>query len=193
MVADLQPKDEIHLRLSVDDVRLTHFVKFLDEGRLVVLQTRPELDSAALMSLIFFTYCPHKHKNERLGFQARIESITPDRQITVRQLTRPFICDLRLWPRIQFDVLPEMHAFCRDREIKIVDVSGGGTQVILRQNDPATPAVGSLVQIRFLFEQGETTADGQILRIWIDKNGLRRVEIKFLGQPEIRNFIYNSK
>lgn len=192
MLIDLHPRDEIHLRLSASDVRVTHFIQFLDESRIVVEQTRPEIDNTALMSLIFFTYRLHKNKNQRIGFQARIENITPDRRIFVRRLTQPFICDLRLWPRVQFDLLPEMHAFCRNREIKVVDVSGGGTQVALSQDDPATPAVGSLVQIRFLFEKGETTADGQILRIWIDRNGLRHVEIKFLGQPEIRNFIYKS-
>ncbi len=193
MLPDLQPKDEIHLRLSADDVRTSHFIKFLDEKRMVVEQPEPAIDSSALMSLIFLTYRPDRKKKQRMGFQARIENVTPDHRVFIRQLTQPFFCDLRLWPRVQFDVLPEMHAYCRNREIKVVDVSGGGTQVVLKQDDPATPAIGSLVQIKFIFDQGETTADGQILRVWIDTNGLRHVEIKFLGEPEIRNFIYKQK
>ena len=193
MLPDLRHGEEIQLRLSADDVRTSSFVKFLDENRMVVDQTRPAIDNSALMSLIFFTYRPDKRKKQRMGFQARIENITPDQRVFIRQLTRSFICDLRLWPRIQFDVLPNMHAFCRNREIKVVDVSGGGTRVVLDRDDPATPAIGSLVQIKFIFDQGETSADGQILRVWIDPNGLRHVEIKFLGQPEIRNFIYRKK
>jgi hypothetical protein len=190
MVLDIRKKDEIQLRLMEDDVRRSHFIEFLDESRIVVEQTQPVMDTSALMSLLFFTYCPEKQKNQRLGFQARIESITSDHRIIIRRLTQPFICDLRLWPRINFIVLPRMRAFCYDQETQIVDVSGGGTHLVLRESDCASPEVGSLVEIRFVFEQGETTADGRILRLWSDAQGLRHVEVKFLGQPEIRNFIY---
>lgn len=190
MILDIQPKDEIYLRLMENDVRRSYFIKFLDDNRIAVEQTQPAMDSAALMSLIFFTYCPEKQRNQRLGFQARIESITPDHLIFIRQLTPPFICDLRLWPRIHFDVLPKINAFYDDQEIQVIDVSGGGTHLVLRENDSAPPAVGSLVQINFIFETGETTADGKILRLWTDPEGLRHVEVKFIGQPEIRNYIY---
>lgn len=190
MFLDIQPKDEIYLRLMENDVRSSHFIKFLEEDLIAVEQTQPAIDNGALMSLIFFTYCPKKQKNQRLGFQARIEDITPDHQIFIRQLTKPFICDLRLWPRIHFNVLPKINAFCNDQEIQVVDVSGGGTHLVLRENDPAPPAVGSLVEIKFIFEEGETTADGKILRLWTDPKGLRHVDVKFIGEPEIRNFIY---
>lgn len=190
MDLDIHPKDEIQLRLREEDVRLSYFVKFLDEDRVVVEQTRPFMDNSVLMSLIFFTYCPDKQKNQRLGFQARIESITPDHRIIIRQMTRPFICDLRLWPRVHFDMLPNAQAFCRDKEIQVVDVSGGGTQLVLRPNDSVSPAIGCLVAIKFIFDKGETTADGKILRLWTDSKGSRHVEVKFIGQPEIRDFIY---
>ncbi len=193
MLSDIRKKDEIQLRLMEDDVRRSHFIEFLDESRIAVEQTQPVLDSSALMSLLFFTYCPVKQKNQRLGFQARIENITSDHRIIIRQLTHPFACDLRLWPRINFIVLPKMRAFCYDQETQIVDVSGGGTHLLLQENDCASPKVGSLVEIKFVFEKGETTADGKILRLWSDSQGLRHVEVKFLGQPEIRNFIYKRK
>lgn len=190
MLFDIQPKDEVYLRLRENDVRLSHFIKFIDENRIAVEQTEPVMDNATLMSLIFFTYCPDKHKKQRLGFQARIESITPDNLIFIRQLTKPFICDLRLWPRIHFDVQRKVNAFYQDQEIKVVDVSGGGTHLVLQADDCESPAVGSLVEIKFIFEKGETTADGKILRSWTELGGLRHVEVKFLGEPEIRNFIY---
>ena len=190
MIADIQPKDEVYLRLAADDVRRSCFIKFLEENRVVVEQTRPPMDNTLLMSLIFFTYCPENHKPQRMGFQARIENITPDHLIFIRQLTKPFICDLRLWPRIRFDVLPKIKAFQGDKEITVINISGGGTHLVLHEDDPASPAIGSLVQVRFIFEKGETTADGKILRSWTDPRGLRHVEVKFIGEPEISDFIY---
>jgi len=190
MLTDIRPNDEIYLRLAEDDVRHSCFIKFLDENRIVVEQTAPPMDNATLMSLIFFTYCPENRKTQRLGFQARVESLTPDHLIFIRQLTKPFICDLRLWPRIRFDVLPKLHAFRGDQEIKVINISGGGTHLVLHENDSASPAVGSFVQVRFIFEEGETTADGKILRLWTDPEGLRHVEVKFIGDPEISDFIY---
>lgn len=190
MFLNIRPKDEVHLRLMENDVRRAHFIKFLEDNRVVVEQTQPAIDNAELMSLIFFTYCSEEQKNQRLGFQARIESITPDQQIIIRQLTTPFVCDLRLWPRIHFDVLSKINAYYNDQEIQVIDVSGGGTHLVLRQNDSTPPEEGSLVEIKFIFETGETTADGKILRLWIDPQGLRHVEVKFIGEPEIRNFIY---
>lgn len=190
MLTDIRPQDEVHLRLAADDVRRSVFIKFLDENRIVVEQTQPPMDNSLLMSLIFFTYCPENRKPQRMGFQARIENITPDHLIFIRQLTKPFICDLRLWPRIHFDVLPKIHAFYGDQEIKVINISGGGTHLALNEDDPASPSAGSLVQVKFIFKEGETTADGKILRSWTDQKGLRHVEVKFIGEPEIRDFIY---
>jgi len=193
MILDIRPKDEIYLRLTADDVRRSTFVTLLDDDRVVIEQTTPPIDNSALMSLVFFTYCAEKQKNQRLGFQARIERITADQQIFLRQFTKPFVCDLRLWPRVHFDVLPELHAYCGNQEMKVVDISGGGTHLVLRDDDSVSPAVGSFVQVKFIFKKGETTADGKILRSWTDQKGLRHVEVNFLGQPEIRKFIYNRE
>ncbi|MRR17662.1 MAG: hypothetical protein EG826_14535 [Deltaproteobacteria bacterium] len=193
MISDIKSKDEIYIRLSADDVRRATFIGFLDDGRVAVEQTDPPLDDSTLTSLVFFTYCSEKQKNRRLGFQARIESITADQQILLKQFTKPFFCDLRLWPRVHFDVLPKLHAYCGDQEIKVVDLSGGGTHLVLEDEDSASPAIGSFVQVKFIFEKGEATADGKILRSWTDQQGLRHVEVNFLGQPEIRKFIYNRE
>ncbi|MEE9913154.1 MAG: PilZ domain-containing protein [Deltaproteobacteria bacterium] len=190
MLSDIRPNDEIYLRLAAEDVRRSNFIKFLDDNRIAVEQTRPAIASTDVMSLIFFTYCPEKQKNHRFGFQARIESITPDQMVFLRQLTKPFVCDLRLWPRIPVDVLPTVHAFFGPEEIQVIDISGGGTHLALPESDNAAPAVGSLVQVKFVFEQGETTVDGRILRSWMDVQGLRHVEVNFIGESRIRSFIY---
>jgi len=190
MALDIRPTDEVCLRIRENDVRSSHVIKFLGDRRIAVEQTVPPMDSSALMSLIFFTYCTDKHKDKRLGFQARIENITPDNRIIIRQMTKPFICDLRLWPRVHFDLLPEMRAYSQNKEIQVVDVSGGGTQLVLREKDDSAPAVGSLVKIKFIFENGETSAEGKILQVRIGADGLHHVSIRFLGEPEIRDFIY---
>ena len=190
MTLDIQPTDEVCLRIRENDVRRSHVVKFLSGNRIVVEQTAPLMENSASMSLIFFTYCTEKQKSKRLGFQARIENITPDNRIVVRQMTMPFICDLRLWPRVHFDVLQQVQAYCHNQEIRIVDISGGGTQLILRDGDDTVPSVGSLVTTRFTFENGETSADGKILKGWTDSDGQRHVSIQFIGKPEIRDFIY---
>jgi len=193
MILDIKPNDEIYLRLSADDVRRSTLIALLDDDRVMIEQTNPPIDNSALMSMVFFTYCSEKQKNQRLGFQARIEKITADQQIFLRQFTKPFVCDLRLWPRVHFDVLPNLHAYCGDREIRVVDISGGGTHLVLQDDDSVSPAIGSFVQVKFIFEKGETTADGKILRAWTDQKGLRHVEVNFLGQPEIRKFIYSRE
>ena len=100
-----------------------------------------------------------------MGFQARIESITPDSMLFIRQLTKPFFCDLRLWPRVQFDLLPEMQAFCGNRRLDIVNISGGGTHIVLHDDDPAAPEPGSLVKIKFIFDKGRPPR-GRMVRLW---------------------------
>jgi hypothetical protein len=190
MALDIRPADEVCLRIRENDVRRSHVVKFLSEHRIAVEQTAPPMDSSALMSLIFFTYRTDKQKDKRLGFQARIENITPDHRIIIRQMMKPFICDLRLWPRVHFDLLPQMRAYSQNKEIQVVDVSGGGTHLILREGDDSAPAVGSLVKIKFSFGNGETSAEGKILQARTDSEGMCHVSVQFLGQPEIRDFIY---
>jgi hypothetical protein len=190
MALDITPTDEVFLRIRENDVRRSHVVKFLSENRIAVSQTTPPMERSALMSLIFFTYCTEKPGKNRLGFQARIENITPDRRIIIRQMTKPFICDLRLWPRVHFDLLPDLRAYCQNKKLQVVDVSGGGTQVLLSEEDDTVSAVGSCMKIQFVFENGQTSVEGKILRVRTDRDGMRHVSVQFFGQPEIRDLIY---
>ncbi|MFO7570704.1 MAG: hypothetical protein R6W75_13000 [Smithellaceae bacterium] len=192
MAGDLRIKDEVSLRMGQDDVRLSRFIKFSGKNRIVVEQTRPAMDPSEIRSLIFFTYCTDKHKKERMGFQARIESMTPDNRIVIKQLSRSFVCDLRLWPRVHFNLLPHVRAYRQDQEIQVIDVSGGGTHLVLMDDGGEMPETGFLVQIKFIFDQGETTADGKIMRAWTDSEALRHVEVEFIGDPEISDFIYKA-
>ena len=192
MILELRPKDDVYLRMREDDVRRSRFLQFLDQNRIAVEQTDPILDESLIRSLIFFTYCPDKPQKERWGFHARIEDQTPDGRIIIKQLSRPFVCDLRLWPRIHFHLLPGSHAFRQDQEIQVINVSGGGTHFVLSREDGGSCEVGSLVQIKFTFETGETTADGRMMRLWTDLEGMRHAEVQFFGHPEIQDFIYRK-
>jgi len=192
MALNIKAEDEICLRLSENDVRRSHFIEHLRDNMIAIEQTEPAIDNHRIMSIIFLTYCPKKQKNQRLGFQARIENITPDHLIFIRQLTTPFICDLRLWPRIHFDVLPKINAFCHDQEIQVVDVSGGGTHVVLRENDCAPPQIGTIVPMKFVFKDGKTNLKGEILRQWSAPTRIRHVAVRFVGQHNIQMFLNSS-
>lgn len=192
MALNIKAKDEICLRLSENDVRRSHFIEHLRDNMIAIEQTEPAMDNHRLMSIIFLTYCPKKQKKQRLGFQARIENITPDHLIFIRQLTTPFICDLRLWPRIHFDMLPKISAFCHDQEIQVVDVSGGGTHVVFNENDCAAPPIGTIVPMKFFFKDGKTTLEGEILRQWTAPTRMRHVAVRFVGQHNIPTFLNSS-
>lgn len=189
MIPELQIKGEIQLRFAAEDVRRSQVIAFLDKSRLLVEQTRPAIGKTELRSLIILTYLRKRTGHQRFGFQARIENVMPERQVNVRQLSQPFLCDLRLWPRLRSETV-FVRAFCEDREIRVSDVSGGGTHLVLKEGDCASLDVGALVQVRFVFEKGETTTDGKILQRWMDRDGLRHVRMKFFGEPEIRDFLY---
>jgi hypothetical protein len=190
MALDIQAKDEIYLRLAAHDVRRSHFIEFLPDNLIVIEQTNPGIDNHWLLSTIFFTFCPGGQKTHRVGFNVRIETITPDYRIFMTKLSEPVPCDLRFWPRIRLDLLPGVRAFCHEQEIQVIDISGGGTHVVLRENDCATPPIGTIVQMKFIFENGEETMDGEVLRQWVDPTGTRHVAVKFVGQHNIQKYIY---
>lgn len=139
MELDIGPKEEIYLRLDRSDIRRSYFIEFLPDNLLAIEQPDPCIDNSRLMSVIFFTFCPGRQKTSRSGFEARIETITDDYRVFLRRLTQPVPCDLRLYPRIRLDLLPNVQAFCHDREVQVIDLSGGGTHVVLRKDDCASP------------------------------------------------------
>lgn len=189
MTLDIKPKDKIYLRLAANDVRRSNFIEFLHDSLISIEQTEPPIDNHQLMSVLFFTYCPGGQKTPRIGFEARIENITPDSRIFLRRLSEPFACDLRLWPRIPLDLRPVLRAFCQDQEFKVADISGSSAHVILLGDDRPSYAVGTIVQIKFVSESGETIEDCEIQRNWIDTAGKNHLALEFIGSNEIHNFI----
>ncbi len=190
MIPDLKPKEAIHLRLTGNDVRPSCFIEFLRDDLIAIEQTKPAIDNSLIMSVIFFTYCPDDENGKRLGFEARIETITPDHRIFLRQLSDPFTCDLRLWRRVRLDRIPRVRAFCHDREIQVIDISAGGAHIVLRGDDCDAPASETLVAMKFIFEKGEILMEGKVLRQWTDPAGTRHVAVQFVDPKDIRKMIY---
>jgi hypothetical protein len=190
MIPDLKPEDEIHLRLTGNDVRPSRFIEFLRDNLIATEQTRPAIDNSLLMSSIFFTYRPAAQNGTRLGFEARIETITPDHRIFLRQLSDPFLCDLRLWRRVRLDTIPLARAFYNDLEIQIIDISAGGAHLVLRKEDCDVPAPGTVISIKFIFEKGEVPMDGKVQRQWTDAAGKRHIAVEFIDPGDIRKMIY---
>ncbi|MDD4357234.1 MAG: hypothetical protein PHN98_08275 [Smithellaceae bacterium] len=191
MTLEIKPKEIIFLRLAANDVRRSHFIEFLHDNLISIEQTTPPVDNHHLMAILFFTYCPGGQKKPRFGFEARIETITPDKRIFLRRLSEPFACDLRLWPRIRLDLRPVIYAYCQNQEFKIVDISGSSAHFTLPEDDCPSYKVGTIVQIRFVFESGETFADCEITRHWIDTTGKNHLAVQFIGSNEVNDFIKN--
>jgi len=180
----------LDLRLDKNDVRKTQLNQIISNDVIATEQTSPSFNNSHLNRIIIVTYKAPGENTGRLGFEARIEKITEDYQIILRRLNEPAPCDLRVWPRVRLDSLPGVRAFCQDREIQVVDISGGGTHVILRNDDCQQPSPGSAVSMKFIFPNGEVTVEGEILRSWNDSTQTKHVAIKFKDSHNISQFIY---
>jgi hypothetical protein len=182
--------EEIFLRLEVKDVRKSQFCEILQDNLIAIEQTQPPLDPPHLQHTVLLTYKTHEESPGRLGFDARIEEFTADYRILMRQLSDPAPCDLRVWPRIRLDLFPEIKAFCQDKEIQVIDISGGGTHIIVQKDDCAALEIAMIVKMKFVFEKGEVAVEGKILRTWKDFFQKDHLAIQFQGNNNISQFIY---
>ena len=98
--------------------------------------------------------------------------------------------DLRVWPRVRLDLLPSVCAFCHEKEIQVIDLAAGGAHVILRCNESEASEIGTILQMKFVFDKGEVSVEGEILRKWKDTSQRDHVAIKFYGNNNIHQFIY---
>ncbi|HOW57461.1 MAG TPA: PilZ domain-containing protein [Smithellaceae bacterium] len=187
---EILPGEILDLRLDKNDVRKTLLNQIIAKDVIATEQTNPSLNNSHLNHIIIVTYKAPGENTGRLGFEARIEKITEDYQVILRRLNEPAPCDLRVWPRVRLDFLPEVRAFCRDREIQVVDISGGGAHIILRNDDCGQTAIGAVVSMKFVFPRGEVNLEGEVLRIWNDSPEKRHVAVKFTGSHNISQFIY---
>jgi hypothetical protein len=156
---------------------------------IVIEQTNPPVDNSHLNKIVLLTFNISGGKIGRCGLEARIREITADYRLILQKLNDPAPCDLRVWPRICLDLLPDVRAFCCDREIQLIDISGGGTHIIL-QNIACAAGEGSIINLRFIFKKGEVTVEGKILRKWRDTSGRDHCAVQFQGNHDMSQYIY---
>ena len=125
----------------------------------------------------------------RLGFEARIKGINADGNIILRKLNDPAPCDLRRWPRIKKNLLPQIRAKCQKKESQVIDISGNGTHIILYESDTA-PKIGAKVKLKFVFDEGNVEIEGNILRKWDDEFQRMHMAIYFNEDNHLSKFIY---
>jgi hypothetical protein len=186
---NILPGEPIFLRFDISDIRKSQLNESLDKNLIAIEQPQPPVEKTSLQRIIILTF-KAPHENERYGFEARIQEITDDYRVILLQLNDPAPCDLRVWPRISLDLLPDVRAFYRDKEIQVIDISGGGAHIILQKDDCNTPEIGQIVNLKFVFEKGEALMQGEILRKWKDPCKRDHFAIQFRGNNDITQFIY---
>lgn len=190
MYPGVMPAEEIFLRFDLNDIRKSQLQEILHNDLIAIEQTLPPVEACHLNRIVLLTYKVPTANTGRLGFEVRIQEITSGNLVILHKLNDPAPCDLRRWPRIRLDLLPDVRAFCHDQEIQIIDISGGGTHAILQKDNCAAPEIGMMVNLKVVFEKGEVVMTGKILRKWKDSCQRDHVAIQFYGNHDINQFIY---
>ncbi len=183
-------KEEIYLRLERNNILKSKIHAFLPDDLIAIEQTQPPLKADYINRIILLTYREAEDKTRRFGFEARIKKISSDNRIVLQKINDPSPCDLRIWPRIRLDLLPNVRAFCHEKEIQVIDISAGGTHIILHSNECEAPEIGTIVQMKFIFDKGTVLVEGKILRKWKDASQGDHVAIEFCSSNNIGQFIY---
>ncbi len=191
-MADLNngKKQEIYLRLEGNDTRQSRIHKLLPDNLITIEQTKPPLEAQHIKRIILLSYREEGNEIRRVGFEARIRKINPDGLIVLQKMNDPAPCDLRVSPRIRLDLMPSVRAFCHEKEIQIIDMSAGGTHVVLRRDECGAPEIGTIVEMKFIFDKSEILMTGEIRRKWKDASQKDHVAIKFSDSNIISPFIY---
>jgi len=105
------------------------------------------------------------------------------------EIKKKFI-DLRAWPRVRLDLLPSVRAFCHGKEIQVIDLAPGGAHVILRSDESEVFEIGTILQMKFVFDKNEVSVGGEIMRKWKDTSQRDHIAIKFHDNNNINQFIY---
>lgn len=192
MQLNIEPGKEILLRLGENDIRKSQIHELLPNDVISIEQTQPPIENVHLNHIVLLTYRSAAEKPGRFGFEARIQEITADNRIILHKLNDPAPCDLRIWPRICFDSLPDIRAYCKEKEIHVIDISCYGTHIILHKDDCEEPEIGAVIKMKFVLKNDELIIEGKILRKWKDSSRRVHVAIEFQGKHKhnISKFIY---
>jgi hypothetical protein len=191
MQLNIEPGKEILLRLGENDIRKSQIHELLPNDFISIEQTQPPIQNVHLNHIVLFTYRSAAEKPGRFGLEARIQEVTADNRIILRKLNDPAPCDLRIWPRICLNLLPNIRAYCQEKESQVIDISSIGTHIILYEGDEKHD-IGAVVKMKFVLKNDELVIEGKILRKWKDSSRRVHVSIEFQGKHEhdISKFIY---
>jgi hypothetical protein len=185
----IKPGEELCLLLKGKDIRKSRLIQLLPNDYFAIEQTQPFIEKIYLNHIVLLTYQRITEKPGRLGFEARIQAITSDSRIILRKLNDPAPCDLRMWPRIRLNLLPNIRAYCQEKESQVIDISSTGIHIILYEGDEEHE-IGAVDKMKFIFENGEINIEGKILRKWRDNYQRNHLAISFPDKNNISQFIY---
>jgi len=190
MHLDIEPDQDICLVFGKNEIRRSRFHQQLSNEHFSIEQTKPVIDNNSISQIILTTYSANVSRPvARLGFEARIKGITEEGRIILHKLNDPAPCDLRNWPRIKKNLLPDIRAKCQKKESQAVDISNNGIHLML-YDEVAAPKVGAKVKLKFIFNENEVEIQGIILRKWKDEFQRLHMAICFDGKDDISKFIY---
>jgi hypothetical protein len=189
MRLNIEPGEEICLLLEGKDIRKSWLIQLLPNDYFTIEQTQPFIENIYLNHIVLLTYLRITAKPGRLGFEARIQAITADSRIILHKLNDPAPCDLRMWPRIRLNLLPNIRAFCQEKKSQVIDISSIGTHIILYEGEEEHD-IGAVVKMKFIFENYEIDIEGKILRKWRDNYQRNHLAISFPDKNNISQFIY---
>jgi len=190
MRLDIEPDQEICLVFGKKEIRRSRFYQQLPNEYFSIEQTNPAIDDSSISEILLITYGTNGSKpGGRLAFEARIKGITEEGRIILHKLNDPAPCDLRNWPRIKKNLLPDIRAKCQKKESQAVDISNNGIHLML-YDEVAAPKVGAKVKLKFIFNENEVEIQGIILRKWKDEFQRLHMAICFDGKDDISKFIY---
>lgn len=190
MHLDIEPDQEICLVFGKKEIRRSRFYQQLPNEYFSIEQTNPAIDDSSISEILLITYGTNGSRpGARLGFEARIKGLTEEDLLILHKLNDPAPCDLRKWPRIKNNLLPDIRAKCQKKESQVVDISNNGTHLMLYEAD-AAPKVGAKVKLKFIFKETQKEIDGIILRKWKDEFQRLHMAICFDEKNDIGKFIY---
>ncbi|MBN1474239.1 MAG: hypothetical protein JW914_06465 [Syntrophaceae bacterium] len=124
MRLDIQPEQEICLVFGKKEIRRSRFCQQLSNEFFSIEQTKPKINDCSISEIVLITYGTNGSRpGARLGFEARIKGITEEGRLILHKLNDPAPCDLRRWPRIRKNLLPDIHAKCQKKESQVVDMT----------------------------------------------------------------------
>jgi hypothetical protein len=189
MRLNIEPGEEICLLLEGKEIRKSRLIQLLPNDYFAIEQTQQPIENGYLNHIVLLTYQTTTAKPGRVGFEARIKANTSDSRIILHKLNDPAPCDLRTWPRIRLNLLPNIRAYCQGKESQVIDISSIGTHIILYEGDEEHE-IGAVVKMKFIFENGEIDIEGKILRKWRDNYQRNNLALSFPDKNNINQFIY---